>query len=138
MFKRFEINNKEVIAKNRFSAIVGSVMNKHKVKAEVVDFGDSDADVSSQLTFIVRKEVKYFNFPMRESVQGWRQKWFYLRDRPVTGHRSNLPPFEDVLEAVPKKSWQNTLTAEESKVADKLYEKILELKSAGGQTMCGT
>ena len=57
MFKRFEINNKEVIAKNRFSAIVGSVMNKHKVKAEVVDFGDSDADVSSQLTFIVRKEV---------------------------------------------------------------------------------
>jgi hypothetical protein len=88
--------------------------------------------------FIVRKEVKYFNFPMRESVQGWRQKWFYLRDRPVTGHRSNLPPFEDVLEAVPKKSWQNTLTAEESKVADKLYEKILELKSAGGQTMCGT
>jgi hypothetical protein len=53
-------------------------------------------------------------------------------------HRSNLPPFDDVLEAVPKKSWQNTLTAEESKVADKLYEKILELKSAGGQTMCGT
>ncbi|KAK1693701.1 hypothetical protein QYE76_010398 [Lolium multiflorum] len=48
--------------------------------------------------FIVRKEVNYFNFPMRESVQGWRQKWFYLRDRPASGHRSNLPPFKDILE----------------------------------------
>jgi hypothetical protein len=49
-----------------------------------------------------------------------------------------LPPFEDVLEAVPKKSWKNALTAKESEVADKLYEKILDLKSAGGQTLCGT
>jgi hypothetical protein len=39
---------------------------------------------------------------------------------------------------VPKKSWQNALTSEESEVADKLYERILDLKSAGGQTMCGT
>ena len=39
---------------------------------------------------------------------------------------------------MPKKSWQNTLTAEESEVADQLYEKILDLKNAGGQTMCGT
>jgi hypothetical protein len=75
---------------------------------------------------------------MRESVQGWRQKWFYLRDIPASGRRSNLPPFENVLAAVPKKSWQNTLTAEESEVADQLYEKILDPKSAGGQMMCGT
>lgn len=57
MFKRFEINGKEVIAKNRFSAIVGSVMNKHKVEAETVDFGETDADITSQLTFIVDKDV---------------------------------------------------------------------------------
>lgn len=57
MFKRYMINGKEVIAKNRFSAIVSSVMNKHKVKAETVDFGETDADVNSQLTFIVRKDV---------------------------------------------------------------------------------
>jgi hypothetical protein len=51
---------------------------------------------------------------MKESVQGWRQKWFYPQDIPAPGRRSNLPPFEDVLEAHPKKSWQNILTAEES------------------------
>jgi hypothetical protein len=39
---------------------------------------------------------------------------------------------------VPKKSWQNALTAEEGEVADQLYEKILDQKSAGGQTMSGT
>jgi hypothetical protein len=75
---------------------------------------------------------------MRESVQGSRQKWFYLRDIPTSGRRSNLPLFEDVLAAVPKKSWQNTLTAEESAIADQLYENILDLKNAGGQTMCDT
>jgi hypothetical protein len=88
--------------------------------------------------FVAQKEVNYFNFPMRESVQGWRSKWFYLRDRPASGHHSNLLVFEDVLKAVPKNSWRNALTAKEKAVADKLYEKVLDLKNAGGQTMCGT
>jgi hypothetical protein len=39
---------------------------------------------------------------------------------------------------VPKKSWRNTLTAEESALADQLYEKVLDLKNAEGLTMCGT
>jgi hypothetical protein len=64
--------------------------------------------------------------------------WYYLRDHPTSGHRSKLPPFKDVLEAVPKKSCQNALTTEQKVLADKLYEKTLDLKSAVGQTMCGT
>jgi hypothetical protein len=39
---------------------------------------------------------------------------------------------------VPKKSWQNTLTAKEKVIANKLYEKVLDLKNSGGRTMCGT
>ena len=57
MFKRFEINGKEVIAENRFSAIASSIIAKHKVKAETVDFGETEADVTSQLTFVVKKDV---------------------------------------------------------------------------------
>jgi hypothetical protein len=75
--------------------------------------------------FVIYKEVNYFNFPIKESVQCWRLKWFYLRDRPASGHHSDLPKFSDVLKAPPKKSWQNILTAEENPVADKLYEKVL-------------
>ncbi|KAK1662811.1 hypothetical protein QYE76_050970 [Lolium multiflorum] len=33
--------------------------------------------------FVVRKEVDYLDYPMKESVQGWRNKWFYLRDPSV-------------------------------------------------------
>jgi hypothetical protein len=40
--------------------------------------------------------------------------------------------------ATPKKSWQNALTAEESTIADHLYGKVMDLKNAGGLTMCGT
>ncbi|KAK1613861.1 hypothetical protein QYE76_019378 [Lolium multiflorum] len=88
--------------------------------------------------FVVRKEVDYFNYPMKESVQGWRNKWFYLRDTPVSGRRSNLPPFEDVLVAQPKKSWRNTLSPEESTIADKLFDQVVDLKNTGGLTMCDT
>jgi hypothetical protein len=50
---------------------------------------------------------------MRESVQGWRLKCFYLRDPSIAGHNTCLLKFADVLEAVPKKSWKNILTTEE-------------------------
>jgi hypothetical protein len=60
---------------------------------------------------------------MRESVQGWRSKWFYLRDQPTSGHNTGLPKFVDVLEETPKKSWRNIFTAEEKVVANGLYEK---------------
>ncbi|KAM0900767.1 hypothetical protein ACQ4PT_020418 [Festuca glaucescens] len=88
--------------------------------------------------FVVRKEVNYFNFPMRESVQGWRLKWFYLRDPSTAGCSTCLPKFVDVLEATPKKSWRNILTVKEKVVVDKLYERILEIKNADGQIIIGT
>ncbi|KAK1561656.1 hypothetical protein QYE76_007915 [Lolium multiflorum] len=78
------------------------------------------------------------DYPMKESVQGWRNKWFYLRDPAVSGQRSNLPPFEDKLVAKPKKSWQNALSPEERVIADKLFDQVVALKNTGGLTMCGT
>ncbi|KAK1610983.1 hypothetical protein QYE76_034656 [Lolium multiflorum] len=88
--------------------------------------------------FFVKKEVDYFDYPMKESVQGWRNKWFYLRDPVVPGRRSNLPPFEDVLVAHQKKSWRNALSPEERVTADRLFEQVVVLKNTGGLTMCGT
>ncbi|KAK1664968.1 hypothetical protein QYE76_053127 [Lolium multiflorum] len=85
--------------------------------------------------FVVRKEVDYLDYPMKESVQGWRNKWFYLRDPSVSGRCSNLPPFEDKLIAKPKKSWQNTLSPDERLTADRLFDQIVTLKNTGGLTM---
>jgi hypothetical protein len=100
--------------------------------------GSNEPYITGGVGFVVRKEVNYFNFPMRESVQGWKSKWFYLRDQPSLGHNTGLPKFVDVLEATPKKSWRNILIAEEKVVADDLYEKILEVKNTDGRTMIGT
>lgn len=61
--------------------------------------------------FVVRSEVNYFSFPMRESVQGWRLKLFYVKDSSTT--ESQLPCFADVLEDKPKHSWKNILSPEE-------------------------
>jgi hypothetical protein len=65
-------------------------------------------------------------------------KWFYLKDLSVAKSDTCLPQFIDVLEAVPKKSWRNVLTAKEKPVADKLFEKVLQIKEFDGQTMIGT
>jgi hypothetical protein len=46
-----------------------------------------------------------------------------------------MPMFSDVLEATSKKSWRNILIVEEKLIADKLYERVLDLKNSGGQTM---
>jgi hypothetical protein len=86
--------------------------------------------------FVARKEVNYFNFPMKESVQGWRLKWFYIRDSSAAD--SQLPQFSDVLEAKPKKSWKNILSPDERPTVDKLFDRFLQIKESDGQTMIGT
>jgi hypothetical protein len=73
---------------------------------------------------------------MRESLQGWILKWFYIKDSSVAKMR--LPMFVDVLQAVPKKSWKNILTFEEKPVVDRLFDRILRIKESDGQTMMGT
>ena len=55
----------------------------------------------------------------------------------MTG-RSRLPQLVDVLDAQPKATWRNTLTAEENPAAEELYQKLQVLMEAGGQTMVGT
>jgi hypothetical protein len=86
--------------------------------------------------FVARSEVNYFSFPMREYVQGWRLKWFYVKDSLTI--ESQLPCFADVLEAKPKDSWKNILSPDERAAADELFAKFLRIKEADGQTMIGT
>ncbi|KAK1668452.1 hypothetical protein QYE76_056611 [Lolium multiflorum] len=104
----------------------------------LISSSDDDIRLPGGVGFVVRKEVDYFDYPMKESVQGWRNKWFYLRDPLVPGRRSNLPPFEDKLIAQPKKSWRNALSPEERAIADRLFDQVVIVKNTGGLTMCGT
>jgi hypothetical protein len=92
--------------------------------------------VTGGVGFVARSDVNYFNFPMRESVQGWRLKWFYIKDS--SSPESQLPCFVDVLEAKPKNSWKNVLSPDEKVAADELFARFLRIKEADGQTMVGT
>jgi hypothetical protein len=43
----------------------------------------------------VRSESQYLAFKMAESVQGWRQKWFYIKDqKPSESDEYGLAPFD--------------------------------------------
>jgi hypothetical protein len=92
--------------------------------------------VTGGVGFVARSEVNYFNFPMRESVQGWRLKWFYVKDS--SSPECRLPCYADVTEAKPKDSWKNILSADERTSAEELFTKFLRIKEADGQTMIGT
>jgi hypothetical protein len=54
--------------------------------------------------------------------------------------RTSLRPAEvhKLTKATLKKSWRNILTAQEKLIADDLYEKVLDMKNAGGKTMIDT
>ena len=88
--------------------------------------------------FSVRHDVKYFKFPMRESVQDWRNKWFYIKDEPTEDHPASFPTFKDELIAKPKKTWANDLSAEEKVIAEDLYQRVQAIRIVGGQTSNGT
>src|SRR3954470_2914061 len=72
-----------------------------------------------------------------ESIQGWKQKLFYLRE-DAPSSRSLLPLFRDVAKIVPKKSWKNTIVAEEKEVVEELYGQLQDLISVNGQKVLGT
>ena len=89
------------------------------------------------VAFTVRQEVKYFSFPLIESIQGWKQKWFYLREDNAPHFLSALPPFEDIRVIKTKKSWKNIIPAEKSEVVEELYGRLRDLRSINGQEMLG-
>ncbi|KAK1662848.1 hypothetical protein QYE76_051007 [Lolium multiflorum] len=55
--------------------------------------------------FVVRQDVDYLDYPMKESVQGWRNKWFYLRDPAVSGS----PPLLNVILLYSKAVWSQRM-----------------------------
>jgi hypothetical protein len=80
----------------------------------------------------VRPEAQYLEFSMAASVQGWRTKWFYIKDRKSSpGDEYGLPPFDASQEVKKLQSW-DTLPS------DAEVEQILPLLSCikalkGGQ-----
>jgi hypothetical protein len=42
----------------------------------------------------VRTELHCLEFNMAASVQGWRKKWFYIKDQKTTSDQFGIAPFD--------------------------------------------
>jgi hypothetical protein len=76
---------------------------------------------------------------MAASVQGWRTKWFYIKDRKnSSSDKYGLAPFETSQELKKLASWDSPPTEAEMEEIKPLLAHIQELKSGKGGALSGT
>jgi hypothetical protein len=86
----------------------------------------------------VRPEAQYLEFSMAASVQGWRTKWFYIKDRKSSPeHEFGLPPFDASQEVKKLKSWDLLPSDSEAEQILPLLSRIQTLKTGLGGALSG-
>jgi hypothetical protein len=84
-------------------------------------------------------ESQYLEFSMAASIQGWRTKWFYIKDRKVSSSdQYNIAPFDASKEVKKLVSWDSPPTEAEMEEIKPLLARIQELKSGRGGALSGT
>jgi hypothetical protein len=87
----------------------------------------------------IHAESHYLEFSMGASVQGWRKKWFYIKDRKVSSSdQYGIAPFDGSKEVKKLISWDSSPTETEMEEIKPLLARIQELKSGRGGTLSGT
>jgi hypothetical protein len=84
-----------------------------------------------------RPDVEYFKINFLESVQGWRQKWFYIKDVTIGDQTFGLPAFDADALVKKRPSWIAQPTGVETEEADILMEKVLKLQTTAGREVTG-
>jgi hypothetical protein len=86
----------------------------------------------------VRAEAQYLEFSMSASVQGWRTKWFYIKDRKASSEDEyGLAPFDASKELKKLASWDSPPTDAEMKEIAPLLDRIQDLKGGRGGALSG-
>jgi hypothetical protein len=87
----------------------------------------------------VRSKSQYLEFSMAASVQGWRTRWFYIKDRKNSpSDKYDLAPFDASQELKKLASWDSPPTEVEMEEIKPLLARIQELKSGRGGALSGT
>jgi hypothetical protein len=87
----------------------------------------------------VRSELQYLEFSMAASVQGWRTRWFYIKDRKSSSFdKYGLAPFDASQELKKLASWDFPPMEAEMEEIKPLLARIQELKSGRGGALSGT
>jgi hypothetical protein len=87
----------------------------------------------------IRAESHYLEFSMAASVQGWRKKWFYIKDQKVSSSdQYGIAPFDASKEIKKLTSWDSPPTEAEMEEIKPLLARIQEPKSGRGGALSGT
>jgi hypothetical protein len=86
----------------------------------------------------VRTKAQYLEFSMSASVQGWRTKWFYIKDRKASSKDEyGLSPFDASKELKKLASWDSPPTDAEMEEITPLLAHIQALKGGQGGALSG-
>jgi hypothetical protein len=86
----------------------------------------------------VHPEAQYFEFSMAASIQGWRTKWFYIKDRKSSpGDKYGLPPFDASQEVKKLASWDMLPSDAEAEQILPLLSRIKALQGGQGGALSG-
>jgi hypothetical protein len=86
----------------------------------------------------VRAEAQYLEFSMFASIQGWRTKWFYIKDcKASSNDEYGLAPFDASKELKKLSSWDSAPTGAEMEAIAPLLARIQALKGGQGGTLSG-
>jgi hypothetical protein len=86
----------------------------------------------------VRPEVQYLEFSMAAFVQGWRTKWFYIKDRKASPEDEyGLAPFDASKELKKLASWDSPPSDAEMDQIAPLLTRIQALKGGKGGALSG-
>jgi hypothetical protein len=87
----------------------------------------------------VHIELHYLEFNMAISVQGWRKKWFYIKDQKTAScDQFGLAPFDANKLLTKLTSWDSPPTETKVESIKPLLSHIQSLKSAAGGGLTGT
>ncbi|KAM0869630.1 hypothetical protein ACQ4PT_040555 [Festuca glaucescens] len=85
----------------------------------------------------VRPEARYFDLKFADSVQGWRKKWLYVKDKTTGNQQYGLTPFDMSQEILRCQSWDAEATPEEVAATEHLIERIKTLQTTRGKELSG-
>ena len=82
------------------------------------------------VTLSVQSVEDYFNLELLDSVQGWRKKWFYIRDCKSVGQLYDLAPFDPATPAKRTHACMHNLKDHEAAEVEGLCQRIAAMKPA--------
>jgi hypothetical protein len=87
----------------------------------------------------VRAEAHYLEFRIAASVQGWKKKWFYIKDqKTASSDKFGIAPFDPNKSLTKLTSWNSPPTKAKIEGIKPLLTRIQSLKSATRGALMGT